>query len=327
MKMKSWMKDALGGVAIGTGILPGVSVGTVGMLVDVYDKLITSIANLGKEFKKSVLTLLPIAIGCLLSAFALLLFWKKVAFPYFPFPIICALAGMVVASLPICAAPLKGIKWDYKDILRVLLGVVIAAAIGVFSFLSASGVISLQLDVAEAFKNPFGNAWIFAVVLLVGFIAAIACLIPGISGSMVLFIFGLYTPVVGLFISTRDANGNVVDPSIFTDLSNKSYFWGGVVITLVLLLGMLAGFILVSKAMKVLMAKHQRGTFTMVIGFVIGSLISMFFNNDTYSIYTNPNLNTPLQYILGGVLFLLVGAAMLFLVVRKTKQQNELPAE
>ena len=171
MKMKSWMKDALGGLAIGTGILPGVSVGTVGMLVNVYDKLITSIGGLGKQFKKSFLMLLPIAIGCLISAFGLLIFWKKVAYPNFPFPIICALAGMVVASLPICAAPLKGIKWGWKDVLRVVVGAAIASAIGIFSYLSASGVISLQFDIAGAFKDPFGNAWVFVVVLLVGFLA------------------------------------------------------------------------------------------------------------------------------------------------------------
>ena len=60
MKMKTWLKDALGGVAIGTGILPGVSVGTVGMIVNVYDKLIGSISSLRKQFKKSFLILLPI---------------------------------------------------------------------------------------------------------------------------------------------------------------------------------------------------------------------------------------------------------------------------
>ena len=144
---------------------------------------------------------------------------------------------------------------------------------------------------------------------------------------MVLFIFGLYTPVVGLFISTRDENGEVIDPSIFSDMSNKSYFWGGLLITLVLLLGMLAGFILISKAMKMLIENNERGTFTMVIGFVLGSLVSMFFNNDTYMIYTNPKLNQPWQFILGGILFLIVGAAMLFLVFRKTKIQENSSAE
>ena len=320
MKNKSWIKDALGGVALGTGILPGVSVGTVGMIVNVYDKLLESISGLGKQFKKSVLMLLPIAVGCLISAFGLLLFWKKVAYPYFPFPIICALAGVVLGSLPICAGPLKGIKFDWKDILRMVGGFLIASSIGIFSFLSASGVISLQFDVAGAFKDPFHNIWVYAITLIVGFIAAVACLIPGISGSMVLFIFGLYTPVVGLLISTRDAEGKVIDPSIFHDMGNKAYFWGGALLILALLIGMLIGFILASKAMKSLIEKHSQGTFTMVIGFVLGSLVSMFVNNDTYAIYTNPNLSVPWQYIVGGILFVSCACGMFFLIKFRQKQ-------
>ena len=313
------MKDAARGVAIGTGILPGVSVGTVGLIVNVYDKLIGSISSLRKDFRKSFLTLLPIAIGCLLSAFALLLFWKKLAYPYFPFPIICLLAGVVLGSLPICAAPLKGVKLSGMDILRLVAGFLVAAGIGVFSFLSAMGIIKVQLQVGAAFDNPFGNAWVFLIVFLVGVIAAIACLIPGISGSMVLFIFGLYNPVVGLLISEKDAAGTITHPSIFHSFDNPGYFWGGILLIVILILGIIIGLVAASKAMKSLIQKHTRGTFTMVLGFVLGSLVSMFFNNDTYEIYTNPSLNVPLQYIIGGVLFIAAAVALFILTKRKTK--------
>lgn len=320
--MKTWMKDALGGLAIGTGILPGVSVGTIGMIVDVYDKLINSISKLTKEFKKSVLTLIPIGGGCLLSTFLLMLFWKKLAYPYFPFPIICALAGIVAGSLPICAAPLKGVKLNAGDIARMIIAFIITAAIGIFSFLAAAGVINLQIDLGGAMDAPFQNAWIFAIVLLVGFIASVACLIPGISGSMVMFIFGLYNPIIGLFISTRAEDGSILHPSIFSDIGNAPYFWGGVVIIIVLLIGMLIGFVSASKAMASLMVKHRVGTFTVVIGFIIGSIVSMFFNNDTHAIYTSPRLNVWWQYLIGGVLF--VGfAILLFVVVSKKLKQKE----
>lgn len=326
MKTKSWLKDALGGVAIGTGILPGVSVGTIGMIVNVYDKLIGSISSLRKEFKKSFLTLLPIAIGCLISVFALMFFWKRLAYPYFPFPIICALAGVVIGSLPFVASPLKGIKWDAGDIARLIIGFVIAAAIGVFSFLSAAGVINLQIDFAEAFTAPFHSPWIYLVVLVVGALAAIACLIPGISGSMVMFIFGLYNPILGLLISTRDAEGVITQPSIFHDIKNTEHFWGGILLLVVMLIGVLLGLVAVSKAMKTLLEKHQRGTFTMVVGFIIGSIVSMFLNNDMYTVYTTSSLNVWYQYVIGGVL--LVGFAILlyFLTSKKKKAQEPEPS-
>ena len=41
MKVKDWFLDFGRGAALGTGILPGVSVGTVGIIVNVYDKLLS----------------------------------------------------------------------------------------------------------------------------------------------------------------------------------------------------------------------------------------------------------------------------------------------
>ena len=320
MKMKTWLKDALGGVAIGTGILPGVSVGTVGMIVNVYDKLIGSISSLRKQFKKSFLILLPIAIGCLLSVFGLMLFWKKVAYPYFPFPIICALAGVVIGSLPFVASPLKGIKWDAGDITRLIIGFVIAAGIGVFSFLSAAGVINLKIDFAEAFTMPLDTPWVYLVVFVVGALAAIACLIPGISGSMVMFIFGLYNPILGLLISARDAEGNITQPSIIHGFHDTRYFLGGALLLLVMLVGVLIGLIVVSKAMKNLLEKHQRGTLTMVVGFILGSILSMFMNNDMYEVYTNPSLNVWWQYVIGAVLLIGFTILLYFLTSKRRKK-------
>ena len=50
MKVKDWFLDFGRGAALGTGILPGVSVGTVGIIVNVYDKLLNSISGLLKKF-------------------------------------------------------------------------------------------------------------------------------------------------------------------------------------------------------------------------------------------------------------------------------------
>ena len=186
--MKNWFLDFARGASLGTGILPGVSVGTVGLIVKVYDKLIGAIDDLRRHFGKAFLTLLPIGLGCIVSAVLLLLFWQKAASVYFPFPLIAALAGFVVGGIPLIVSNIRYQKNMGMDILRVVLGFLLAACIGVLSYLSAAGVLP-SLSFQEAFDHPYQNAWIFVVVLLVGFIAAVACLIPGISGSMVLFIF------------------------------------------------------------------------------------------------------------------------------------------
>ena len=307
---EKWL-DAAKGAALGTGILPGVSVGTVGLIVNVYDKLINAIDGLRRQFGKAFLTLLPIALGCIVSAIALLFFWQKVGSVYFPFPLIAALAGFVVAGIPVLIDELKGSPWTTSDTLRVLLGFVLAAAIGVFSYLSAAGVLP-SLDRQTAFDAPYENAWVFPLVLVVGAIAAIACLVPGISGSMVLFIFGLYQPVVNLYISTPS------HPSIFHD---SARLVPGLLLTLVLLIGVLAGLLATSKAMKSLIANHHKGTFTVVLGFVLGSLVSMFVNNQMHAVYTTEGTNAWWQFLIGAIAFLAVAIGGYFLL-RKSRSSH-----
>ena len=58
------LKDVLKGIVIGiSNIIPGVSGGTMMVAMGIYDKLIHCITHIFKEFKKSVLFLLPIVIG------------------------------------------------------------------------------------------------------------------------------------------------------------------------------------------------------------------------------------------------------------------------
>lgn len=312
MKGKEFALDLARGASLGTGILPGVSVGTVSIIVGAYDKLIGSIANLRKEFVKSFLTLLPLALGTIISAIILLVFWQKVASLYFPFVIVAALAGFVIGGLPIILKELKGSKITFSGILRIILGTLLAAGIGIMSYLAAAGVFG-NLSFEGAFLDPFDNAWIFPLVFVVGFIAAVACLIPGISGSMVVFIFGLYQPIVDLYIS-REGH-----PSIFHDTARLG---SGLLLTLTIFVGAVLGLIIVSKAMKVLLEKHHLGTFQTVLGFVIGSLVAMFVNNQMYDVYHNPMVNQWWQFLVGGIALVAMAILTFILIRRKTQESN-----
>ena len=70
--MKDLINQILRGVVIGVAnIIPGVSGGTMMVSMGIYDTLIHCITHLFKEFKKSILTLLPYAIGMLAGILAL----------------------------------------------------------------------------------------------------------------------------------------------------------------------------------------------------------------------------------------------------------------
>ncbi|MDE7306865.1 MAG: DUF368 domain-containing protein [Clostridia bacterium] len=72
MKIKDFFIRVGQGAAIGVSmIIPGVSGGTMAVLMNVYDKLISAISNLRKDFKNSFFFLLPIVIGALLAVCAM----------------------------------------------------------------------------------------------------------------------------------------------------------------------------------------------------------------------------------------------------------------
>lgn len=315
MKAKEWFSDFARGTTLGAGILPGVSVGTVGIIVNVYDKLLATIDGLRKKnnFVRSFLALLPIALGCILSAVVLMVFWKKVAYPYFPFIVIAALAGFVLGALPIITDEFRGKPMKWSDFGRTCIGFAIAAGIGILAYLSAAGVLPIDLSFQAAVDDPFHNAWIFFLVALVGFFAAVSCLIPGISGSMILFIFGLYNPIVGLFISDRAPDGTIIHPSIFHD---TSLLGSGLLVILALLFGILIGFFAVSKFMKGMLANHRWGTYGVILGFVLGSVVSMFVNNDMYYVYHRDPAFEPWHFIVGGITLTAVFALTFFLLRR-----------
>jgi len=319
MKAKEWFGDFARGATLGTGILPGVSVGTVGIIVNVYHKLLNAIDGLRKRktFASSFLALLPIALGCLIVAVALMFLWKKVAYPHFPFIVISVLAGFVLGALPIITDELRGQKATAGDFVRAGIGFIIAAGIGIAAYLSAAGILPLNLNFQSPVDDPFHNWWIFLLVAVVGFFAAVSCLVPGISGSMVLFIFGLYNPIVGLFISDRDASGAIIHPSIFSDTSKLP---GGLVVIASLLVGMLIGFLAISKFMKSMLNNHLRGTYGVILGFVLGSVVSMFLNNDMYGVYHHDPAFGTWQYIVGGIL-LVATFAFTYFLVRRSKRK------
>lgn len=299
MSAKDWFSDFARGMALGAGILPGVSVGTVGLIVNVYDRLIDAISDLTKHFWSAVKRLLPLALGCILCAAILLLGYSRLK-AYIPFEIISIFAGLTLGGTPVI---IKRIDWKGirpMDIVRIAIGFIIAAGLGVLTVIASK---NNWFDIAAAFENPNENFWVYILTFIAGFIAAVACLLPGISGSMVLFVFGLYAPVVGLYTGENSM------------LHNHDRIGTGIILTIVLLIGILLGFVSFAKIMKKLEKDYHQGTFTMVLGFVLGSVVSIFINNDIWEYYeSSPDW---WHFLIGAVLFL-AGCIGLALLIKKT---------
>ena len=302
--------DGARGITLGVSVaIPGLSGGTIAVAEGCYDALIGNISSLRKTFKKSFLYLLPFILGLLIGAAAAFLGIKK-GYEVAPFSLTGLFGGMVLGSLPVTFSELRKGK-DAKEkaihFLAFFLCLLLAAGLGVVTALT-------NVDLQGALVDR--SWWMYLYVPFAGFIAAFALIVPGISGSMTMMVFGLYLPLLNTFIpSTKEGSITIWGNP------DGGYVATGLVLALLLVIGILGGIAFASKFMGKLLEKHRVSTFYAILGLIIGSLISMFFNSDIYPKYVANSIAT-WDYIVGAVLFLL-GAAFVFFLLRYSNKKQE----
>ncbi len=117
------IKNFLKGVAISISqIVPGVSGGTIAMILGVYDKLLHAVNNIVKDFKNQYKILLQVGIGAI---FGIFLFSNivKTLFDNYPIPIGYLFVGVILGGAPLMLrkATVKG--FNKKSLVYLFLGI------------------------------------------------------------------------------------------------------------------------------------------------------------------------------------------------------------
>lgn len=245
---------AIFGCIIGVAnIIPGVSGGTMAVILNIYDKLIDAVTGLRKHFKQSILFLIPVAIGGGLGIFG---FSKllKYLLANFPMPTFFFFIGLIFGTVPMIFNKVMTDKNGQKKFnvysvipFAVFFGIMIA-----LSFLNTDNASSeqIQLDFVNWIYLFFGSA-----------LAAMCMIIPGVSGSMILMILGLYGTVLG---------------AIADILKN---FAASAMILLPAGLGIIVGLLGGAKLIDVCLKKFPQMTFAGILGLMLGSLLSIYNNS------------------------------------------------
>ncbi|MBP5271637.1 MAG: DUF368 domain-containing protein, partial [Clostridia bacterium] len=103
-----WLLDIVKGFIVGTAnVIPGVSGGTFMLVLGIYEKVIGSISNIFKQFKKSVITLLPILVGV---AVAILSMSRLITYclDTYTFATIMLFVGAVLGGMPMLIKKVRG---------------------------------------------------------------------------------------------------------------------------------------------------------------------------------------------------------------------------
>ncbi len=289
--------NVLRGVAIGVAfIIPGFSGGSVAAILGIYEKLVGSIADLFKKFKESVLFLLPILLGMILGI-AALIFPIQWGLANYPIPTVSLFVGLSMGGLPSITDKVKG-KPKWHNFAAFALPCAVSACLMFLPTASQPQGFLFNLDAGG-----------YVLLVLIGAVGACALVVPGISGSMLLLIFGYYTPLVEL-VTKNLLKGQNVGISF--------------AVLACVLAGVLVGFFAISALMKFLLKKFPRGTYFAILGFILGSVAAVYYT----TVKNTPQelgflYSSPWYWIVAAVL-LLAGAALSYALVRYArKKQNK----
>lgn len=222
-------------------LVPGVSGGTIAVLLGIYDRLLEAISGFfSKEWRRHIGFLLPLAAGV---GAALLLLSRVIDYflNHHFVPTQYFFLGLIIGVLPFVIDQAEAKQYFTG---RHFAGLLVAAVlIASMAFMDTGGsaepITTLTLPVA---LGLFASGWL----------ASMAMLLPGISGSFVLLLLGVYSTAI-------NALSELILPLI------------GVIGA-----GVIIGFIVSSKGISYVLAHYRHMTYAVIIGLIIGSVFVVF---------------------------------------------------
>lgn len=234
---KNFIHIIFKGMCVGsTMLIPGVSGGSMAMILGVYDKLISSVSSFFKHKKESALFLGLFLLGGMIG---ILLFARPMEYllERFTIPVMYFFIGTAAGGMPLIYRKANVDRVTVKSTAYLVIGVVM--------------VIAIQMLPEGIFTETQGAAGMILLVAA-GFIAAVALVLPGISVSYMLLIMGLYDTVM-------QSIGSLYLPNLIP-----------------LGAGMAAGVVLLTCFLENAMNRYPQPTYIIILGFVVGSLAGIF---------------------------------------------------
>ena len=290
--------DFIKGIFMGVAnIIPGVSGGTMAVSMGIYDKLVSSLSNLTKKFKQSVLTLLPIVLGMIVGI-GVFSFIIPYCLTNYSLQTSLCFCGLIIGGIPTIFLGLKdAVKEEKKTITPVhiivfliFLGIAIFMAVASPSDQSAD---SIRLDFIMIIK-----------LLVIGIVASATMVVPGVSGSLLLMLLGYYSGIIGTISAFLSALKNL-------DMTAIGHCVG---VLLPFGIGCILGILLISKLITWLFNNHKSVTYFGILGLIVASPFAILYKME------NP-VFTPVTVIVG-VILLAAGTVFTYIFGKKTSAGN-----
>lgn len=221
-------------------LIPGVSGGTVAIMLGIYDRLLEAISGVfSRDWRRHLGFLVPLAAGIVI---ALLAFSRGIAYllEHHVVPTQFLFLGLVVGVLPLLLRQVRDASG--LGAANVFLMIAVTVAVATFGLIRPAGDAVVIVPQGLAWLRLFGAGWL----------GSLAMLLPGISGSFVLLLLGVYPTAIA---ALADLNIPVI---------------------LVIGAGVGVGFVVSSKAIRWLLVRYPGVMYAAASGLVAGSVTAIY---------------------------------------------------
>ncbi|MBK8519222.1 MAG: DUF368 domain-containing protein [Saprospiraceae bacterium] len=249
--MRINLSTVLKGAAMGIAeVIPGVSGGTIAFISGIYEDLLLSIRSFDLEFFRLLFKGKFSEIWKKINGWFLLSLCTGMAFGVvfgifvitwlmqnYPEPLWGFFFGLVMASAIVIGKHIH--KWNISLVMSLVAGVSIALFVS-------------MVTPAEGSSHPF-------YIFIAGMLAISAFILPGVSGSFVLLLMGIYTLII---------------PSLKNIIT--SFDPGSLYIIIIFAAGCVIGITWFTRVLSWLFGHYRENTFVLLIGFLVGSLYKIW---------------------------------------------------
>ncbi len=255
------------GIMVGiANVIPGVSGGTIAVVLRIFDRLLNAINHFFSDIKKHLRFLIPLGLGAVVGilAFSVLI---EYCLERFSLPTCGFFAGLVAGSVPL----LFNIARSKQDRTKSPF-VYYAATLVAFA---AVVLLALQKAPEAVASEAINSPALLTKVFFGGILAAAAMVIPGVSGSFIMVLLGLYPVIIRNIAMLKD----------FLQTRDVSILVQVIVFLIPLGLGVLLGIILIARVIGFLTERFHTLTYYLILGLIFGSIFGIFIDPLTYASY------------------------------------------
>lgn len=267
--LREWVRVYVIGLFMGTAdAVPGVSGGTIALIVGIYERLIAAVSAVtARRFIRGVGALFPVDGG--VSIGDALDVWEDVDGWF----LIALLGGIATAVIAVTGV----IEWANEEVPRMLFGFF-------FGLIAASAVILVRaIEVrrndeiaaaiagfvvaflASGIESGGGESGLL-LIFLAGAVSVSAMILPGISGSLMLVILGLHAYLSTTLHDFIGALGAVVGGGSTADLVTH----GSVVVAFIA--GGLVGVLTIARLIRRALDANRGATLAFLVALIVGAL-------------------------------------------------------